>query len=62
VNTTKHENRDESLAVFKIADFFLLPIAYRLSPVFIYVEAIFPGAGLRSGPVKAPKGNSFKLL
>ena len=33
--TTKHETRDVGLAVFKIADFFLLPLAYRLLPVFI---------------------------
>jgi hypothetical protein len=33
--TTKHETRDECLAVFKIAGFFLLPLAYRLLPVFI---------------------------
>jgi hypothetical protein len=33
--TTKHETRDGGLAVFKIADFFLSLIAYRLLPVFI---------------------------
>jgi hypothetical protein len=41
--TTKYETKDKNLTVSKIAFYFLLPLAYRLLPVFIYIlPVIFP--------------------